>query len=76
MHNYKGLDAEGKPVDISTMTFGFDVHGNKWETIDEETYDARTDSRGILSTPVGPVILGGIVSSQAPTARVLLLGRK
>jgi N-acetylneuraminic acid mutarotase len=76
VHNYKGLDAEGKPVDISTMTFGFDVHGNKWETIDEETYDARTDSRGILSTPVGPVILGGIVSNQAPTARVLLLGRK
>jgi N-acetylneuraminic acid mutarotase len=76
VHNYKGLDAEGKPVDISTVTFGFDVRGNKWETIDEETYDARTDSRGILSTPVGPVILGGIVSSQAPTARVLLLGRK
>jgi N-acetylneuraminic acid mutarotase len=76
VHNYKGLDAEGKPVDISTVTFGFDVRANKWETIDEETYDARTDSRGILSTPVGPVILGGIVSNQAPTARVLLLGRK
>jgi N-acetylneuraminic acid mutarotase len=76
VHNYKGLDAEGKPVDISTVTFCFDVRSNKWETIDEETYDARTDSRGILSTPVGPVILGGIVSNQAPTARVLLLGRK
>jgi N-acetylneuraminic acid mutarotase len=76
VHNYKGLDAEGKPVDISTVTFCFDVRSNKWETIDEETYDARTDSRGILSTPVGPVILGGIVSNQAPTARVLPLSRK
>jgi len=76
VHNFKGLDSDGKPVDISTITFAFDVHGNRWETVDEDTYDARADSRGILSTPVGAVILGGLVSNQAATARVLLLPKK
>ena len=32
-HNYKGLDSEGKPAEISSVTFDYDVKGNRWETI-------------------------------------------
>jgi len=75
-HNFKGLDAEGKPAEVSTVTFSYDVHAGRWETIAEDTYDVRTDSRGILSTPVGSVILGGMVKNQAVTARVVILPKK
>jgi len=76
VHSFKGLDHEGKPVELSPVTFDFDVHGNRWETLDEETYDPRSDTRGMLSTPVGAVILGGMVSNQTATARVFLLPKK
>jgi hypothetical protein len=75
-HNFKGLDSEGKPAEISPVTFAFEVHGSRWETVSEDTYDVRFDSRGILSTPVGPIILGGMVKNQAVTARVVVVPKK
>src|SRR5271165_1434931 len=52
LHNYKGLDYDGKLADISPVTFEFEVHGDRWETITEDTFDARTDAGGILNTPL------------------------
>jgi len=75
-HNYKGLDYEGKPGELSTVTFDYDVHGSHWETITEDTFDVRTDSGGIVSTPVGSMIVGGMVKNQAVTARVVILLKK
>jgi len=75
-HNYKGLDHEGKPAELSTVTFDYDVHGNRWETITEDTFDVRTDSSSIISTPVGEMIVGGMVKNQAVTARVVILLKK
>ncbi len=75
-HNYKGLDAEGKPAPLSEVTFAFDGHGNRWETIDENTFDVRSDTRGIVSTPIGPLVVGGMLSNSAFTARVLMLSKK
>jgi len=70
-HNFKGLDADGKSVEISPVTFDFDVHGSKWDTIAEETFDVRTDARGILNTPIGPLILGGMLANGSISARAL-----
>ncbi|HTT23976.1 MAG TPA: kelch repeat-containing protein [Candidatus Sulfotelmatobacter sp.] len=75
-HNYKGLDSEGKPAELSPVTFDFELHGNKWETITEDTYDVRADSRGIVFTPLGPLILGGTLKNSAVSARVLILPKK
>jgi N-acetylneuraminic acid mutarotase len=75
-HNLKGLGYDGKPAEISPVTFAFEVHGNRWETITEDTFDVRTDGRGILSTPLGPLILGGMLKNQAISARVLALPKK
>lgn len=75
-HTFKGLDYDGKAVEVSTVTFAFDSHGNRWETITENTFDVRTDSGGILSTPVGPIILGGMVKNTAVTARAVVLPKK
>jgi len=75
-HNYKGLDSDGKPAEVSTVTFAYDVHNNKWLTISEDTYDVRMDSRGIVETPIGSLIVGGMVKNMAVTARVMAVTRK
>jgi len=75
-HNFKGLGYDGKPADISPVTFAFELHGNRWDTISEDTFDVRTDSRGLVWTPLGPLILGGMLKNQAVSARVLALPKK
>ena len=75
-HNFKGLDSEGKLAEISPVTFAFDVHGARWDTITEDTFDVRTDGRAVLSTPLGPMILGGMLKNGAISARVLVLPKK
>jgi len=76
LHNFKGLDPDGKPVELSPVTFAYDIHGKHWDTITEETYDVRTDSGGIVSTPIGPVTMGGMVSNLAVTARVMIVPKR
>ena len=76
LHNYKGLDSDGKPAELSPVTFAFELHGNRWETITEDTYDVRADTRGIVFTPLGPLILGGTLKNSAVSARVLELPKK
>jgi N-acetylneuraminic acid mutarotase len=75
-HNFKGLDDDGKPFEISPVTFVYQPHGNRWQTITEDTVDVRSDSGGILNTPVGLVIIGGMLKNQAATARVLMVVKK
>jgi N-acetylneuraminic acid mutarotase len=76
LHNFKGQNADGKPVEFSTVTFAYDVRANRWETITEDTYDVRSDSRGIVYTPIGPMIVGGLVKNTAVTARALVLPKR
>jgi hypothetical protein len=75
-HDYKGVAYDGQPTEACTFTFAYDLHRHQWETIDETTYDPRADSRGILDTPIGPVLMGGMVKNLAVTARVTLLQKK
>ena len=75
-HDYKGLDSDGKQADVSPVTFSYDVHSNKWDTISEDTFDVRADAGGILSTPVGEVVVGGILKNMSPSARVAILPKK
>jgi hypothetical protein len=75
-HNFKGLDYDGKLAEISPVTFDFEVRGARWETIAEDTSDARSDSRGIVNTALGPLILGGMLKNGALSARVLVLPKR
>src|SRR3954451_23353902 len=76
VHNYKFLDQQGKTAEISPVTFAFDLHGNRWETITQDTYDVRADGRGILFTPLGPIVAGGTLKNSAVSARVLVIPKK
>lgn len=75
-HNYKGLDNEGKPAEISPVTFSYELHGKRWETISQDTYDVRSDTHGIVFTPLGPLVVGGTLKNSAISARVLALPKK
>ncbi len=75
VHNYRGLDSEGKPVSFSTVTFSYDVRANKWEELTDQTNDAHSDVRGIVSTPIGPLIVGGLLRNNIVTARVAIVPR-
>jgi N-acetylneuraminic acid mutarotase len=76
LHDYKGLDYDGKLAEISPVTFDFEVHGARWETITENTSDARADAGSILNTPLGPMIVGGRLENGAVSGRVLVLPKK
>lgn len=75
-HNYKGLDAQGRPADISPLTFSYELRARRWETISEDTSDVRSDTRGMPFTPIGPLIVGGTLKNSAVSARVLALLKK
>lgn len=75
-HNFKGLGADGKPAEISPVTFDFDLRGNHWETVSEDTFDVRSDVHGIAFTPIGALILGGTLKNSAVSARVLAIPKK
>lgn len=75
-HDYKGVAYDGKPAEASSVTFAYDLHRHQWETVSETTSDPRADSRGILMTPVGPVVVGGLDENFAVTALVTLLLKK
>jgi len=75
-HDYKGVDPGGKPVELSTVTFAFEMHGSRWETVEENTPDPRSDSRGMADTPIGPMVVGGLVTNTAVTDRAVIVPKK
>jgi hypothetical protein len=75
-HDYKGASYDGQPAEVSNITFAYDVHGHRWETLDANTSDPRADGRGLLDTQLGPVVLGGMAKNLAVTARVTLFAKK
>ena len=75
-HNFKGVGYDGQPAEPSPVVFAYELHGRRWATISENVPDPRADSGGILATPLGEVILGGMAKNQAVTSRVAVLPKK
>jgi N-acetylneuraminic acid mutarotase len=75
-YDYDGIGYDGKPSEPSPVTFDFNLHTGKWETIDENTPDPTMDHRGLLVTHEGLVLIGGMEKGQKVTARVTLLSKE
>jgi N-acetylneuraminic acid mutarotase len=75
-YDYNGIGYDGKPSEPSPVTFDFNLRTGKWETINENTPDPTMDNRGLLVTPEGLVIIGGMEKGQKVTARVALLPKQ
>jgi len=75
-YDYDGIGYDGKPSEPSPVTFAFDLHANKWETLNENTPDPTMDHRGLLVTHEGLVIIGGMEKGQQVTPKVALLSKE
>jgi N-acetylneuraminic acid mutarotase len=75
-YDYSGVGYDGKPAEPSPMTFDFNLRTGKWETIDDATPDPTMDHRGLLVTPEGLVLIGGMEKGQKVTDRVTLLSKQ
>lgn len=75
-HDDAGIGYDGKPAEPSPVTFAFDLHTHKWETIDENTPDPTMDHRGLLVTKQNLVIIGGMEKGQTVTAKVTVLPKE
>jgi N-acetylneuraminic acid mutarotase len=74
--DYRGIGMDGKPAEASSLSFAYDVRSGKWETLSEANPDSRLQASGVLGTPLGELILGGMAKGQAVTARVSVLPKK
>ena len=75
-HDYNGIGYDGKPSEPSPVTFAFDLHSGKWETLDENTPDPAMDHRGLLVTRENLVIIGGMEKGQQVTGRIAVLPKQ
>jgi N-acetylneuraminic acid mutarotase len=75
-YDYNGIGFDGKPSEPSPVTFDFNLHTKKWETINDNTPDPTMDHRGLLVTHEGLVLIGGMEKGQKVTTRVTLLSKE
>ena len=72
-HDYNGMGYDGQPSEPSPVTFAFNLRTGKWETLNDNTPDPTMDHRGLLVTPEGLVIIGGMEKGQQVTAKIEVL---
>jgi N-acetylneuraminic acid mutarotase len=72
-YSFNGMGYDGNPAEPSPVTFAYDLHGGKWETINENTPTPTMDHRGLIVTSDGLVLLGGMEKGQQVTAKVVVV---
>ncbi len=72
-HDYNGMGFDSKPAEPSSVTFAFNVRNEKWETLNANTPHPTMDHRGLLVTPEGLVIIGGMEKGQQVTGAIEVL---
>ena len=75
-YNYDGVGYDGRPSEPSGMTFAFNVHSGKWETIGDEAAGATMDHRGLVVEGGGLVVVGGMEAGQKVTGRVAVIPKE
>ncbi len=72
-YKFNGIGYNGQPSEPSPVTFAFNLHSGKWETLEANTPDPTMDHRGLVVLPEGLLIAGGMEKGQQVTARVAVL---
>ena len=72
-YNYNGIGYDGQPAEPSPVTFAFNAHTERWETVAETTPEPTMDHRGLLVTHRGLIIVGGMEKGQQVTAKVTVV---
>lgn len=69
-YNFDGVGYNGRASEPSAMTFAFNVRSEKWETLNAETPEPTMDHRGLVVTPEGLLVVGGMAKGQQVTGKV------
>jgi N-acetylneuraminic acid mutarotase len=75
-HDDAGIGYDGSPAEPVPVTFAFNLHNGKWETLDENTPNPTMDHRGLLVTKSNLVIIGGMEKGQVVTAKMTALSKE
>jgi hypothetical protein len=75
-YDYNGIGSDGHPAEPSPVTFAFDAHSGKWETVNEDTPDPTMDLRGLIVAQGRLVLVGGMEKGQRVSADVKAIPRK
>lgn len=75
-HDYNGIGYDGKPSEPSPVTFAYNLRTGKWELLNDNTPDPTMDHRGLLVTPEGLVIVGGMEKGQQVTGNIQVLSKE
>jgi len=75
-HDYNGVGYDGKPSAPSPVTFAYNLRSGKWEMLNDNTPNPTMDHRGLLVTPEGLVVIGGMEKGQDVTANIAVLSKE
>jgi N-acetylneuraminic acid mutarotase len=69
-YNYNGIGYDGHPAEPVPVTFAWNLRAGKWEVINENISNPSMDHRGLVATPMGLLLVGGMRAGQKVTAQV------
>ena len=73
VYDFNGIGMDGKPAEPSETVFAFNFKKNAWEALAARNVTPTMDHRGLVVTPDGLIIVGGMGAGQKVSAGVLLI---
>lgn len=73
IYDYTGIDPEGKPAEPSPVVFAFNLKSNAWETIEQNNQHPTMDHHGLIATPEGLIVVGGMSRGQKVVGTAAIL---
>lgn len=73
VYDYSGIGLDGTPAEPSGVVFDYNIKNDSWETIAVKDFTPTMDLRGLVVTPDGLIVIGGMRKDQRVTNAVSLL---
>jgi N-acetylneuraminic acid mutarotase len=73
VYDYTGVDPDGRLAEPSPVIFAFNLKSNTWETIQENYQNPTMDHHGLVVTPEGLIVVGGMAKGQKVVGTVPIL---
>jgi N-acetylneuraminic acid mutarotase len=72
IYDYSGIGLDGKPAEPSAEVFAFNLRNNSWEPM-QNAPNPTMDHRGLVATPDGLILVGGMASGPKVVANTTVL---
>ncbi len=75
-YDFNGIGYDGKPAELSPMTFALNIHSGKWAIINGDTPNAVMDEHHLIVSADGLIAIGGMDKDHKVTAAVSILPKQ